>query len=198
VHGAGFLLTLTGYLSILAWVMIWTPLVESMAQRAVLAWALDGLAPQWAGEVNERWHTPIPAILVAFLMGESFMLLFAFIPSFRTIVLLIPLYFGLAVTMAVGTFFPFVRKEFFDQSMATAKVAGIPVMSIVCGISTVLLLIYSFVLWNDPVAAGTDQRPLIVCAAMIVGIAIYYFALRAYRRRRGEDISVIFKRIPVE
>ena len=199
VHGWGLVLTLIGYLSILAWVSIWTPLVLAIGQRAVLAWSLDGLFPRWASNVSERWHTPTNAVILAFLMAEFFMLLFAIFPSFRTIVLLVPLYFGLALTMAVGTFFPFVRKSFYDQSIiAGEKVAGIPLMTVTCAVSTVLLLIYATVLWRDPVAAGTDNRPILVSAGILILIALYYVGLRIYKRQRGEDISVTFKRIPVE
>ena len=43
--GGGLILTLVAFISLLAWVTIWTPLVLSFAQRGILAWALDGLAP---------------------------------------------------------------------------------------------------------------------------------------------------------
>ena len=74
--GGGLILTIIAFLGCLAWVTLWTPLVLSFAQRGILAWALDGLAPRWVGRVNERYHTPIPALLIALFMGESFMLWF--------------------------------------------------------------------------------------------------------------------------
>ncbi len=198
-HGGGLVLTIIGYLSLLAWVTIWTPLVLSFTQRGVLAWALDGLTPRWVGKVDERWHTPIPALIIAFLMGESFMLAFAFDPGFRTIILLVPLFVGIGITMLVGTFFPFVRKEFVDQSVvADAKVFGIHKMAISCGIGTIIMGIWTWLMWNDHVASGTDRTPIWVTAGITGGIALYYFALRAYKRRQGEDISVTFKRIPIE
>lgn len=197
--GAGLILTIIGFLALLAWVTLWTPLVLSFTQRGVLAWALDGLTPRWVGRVNERWHTPIPALLIAFAMGEAFMLAFAFRVSFRTIILLVPLFVGIGVTMLVGTFFPFFRRQFIEQStVADAKIFGIHKMAITCGLGTVIMAIWAYVMWTDTTASGTDRTPIWVTLGIVVGIVVYYLALREYKRRQGEDISVTFKRIPIE
>ncbi|HWF72052.1 MAG TPA: amino acid permease [Solirubrobacteraceae bacterium] len=199
VHGFGLVLTIVAFITCLAWVTIWTPLVLSFAQRGVLAWALDGLTPRWVGRVNERYHTPIPALVIAFLMGESFMLWFAFDPSVRTIVLLVPLFIGIGLTMLVGVFFPYVRKDLIDQSIvANAKTFGIHHMSIACAIGTAIMAFWSWLILSDPIASGTNRTPIWVTLGIAVAIAIYYFALRAYKRREGEDITVTFKRIPIE
>jgi amino acid transporter len=197
--GAGLILTIIAFLAPLAWVTLWTPLVLSFTQRAVLAWALDGLTPKWVGRVNERWHTPIPALLIAFVMGETFMLAFAFRLSFRTIILLVPLFVGIGITMLVGTFFPFVRKEFVEQSaVADAKIFGIHKMAIACGLGAIIMAVWAYVMWTDTTASGTDRKPIWVTLGIAAGIAIYYLALREYKRRQGDDISVTFKRIPIE
>ncbi len=197
--GAGLILTIIAFVSTLAWVTIWTPLVLSFAQRGVLAWALDGLAPRWVGRVNERYHTPIPALVIAWAMGESFMLWFAFDPGTRTIILLVPLFVGIGLTMLVGTFFPYVRKDLIEQSIVgDKKWFGIHRMSILCGAGTIIMAYWSWLMWNDSVASGTDRTPIWVTLAIVAAITIYYFCLRAYKRREGEDISVTFKRIPIE
>ena len=197
--GGGLTLTIIAFLATLAWVTIWTPLVLSFAQRGILAWALDGLTPRWVGRVNERYHTPIPALIIAFLMGESFMLWFAFDPGTRTIVLLVPLFVGIGITMLVGTFFPYVRKDLIAQStVADKKWFGIHRMSILCGAGTVIMGFWSWIMWDDTVASGTDRTPIWVTIGIVVAITIYYLCLRAYKRHEGEDITVTFKRIPIE
>jgi amino acid transporter len=197
--GGGAILTIIAFVSTLAWITLWTPLVLSFAQRGILAWALDGLTPRWVGRVNERWHTPIPALVIAFAMGESFMLWFAFDPGTRTIVLLVPLFVGIGVTMLVGTFFPYVRKDLIEQSIvADKKWFGIHRMSILCGAGTIIMAFWSWLMWNDSIASGTDRTPIWVTLGIVVAITIYYFVLRAYKRREGEDITVTFKRIPIE
>ncbi len=198
-NGAGAILTIIAFVSTLAWITIWTPLVLSFAQRGILAWALDGLTPRWVGRVNERWHTPIPALVIAFAMGESFMLWFAFDPGTRTIVLLVPLFVGIGLTMLVGTFFPYVRKDLIEQSIvADKKWFGIHRMSILCGAGTVIMAFWSWLMLSDSVASGTDRTPIWVTLGIVVAITIYYLGLRAYKRREGEDITVTFKRIPIE
>jgi amino acid transporter len=197
--GGGLILTIIAFVATLSWVTLWTPLVLSFTQRGVLAWALDGLTPRWVGRVNERYHTPIPALVIAFFMGESFMLWFAFDPGTRTIVLLVPLFVGIGLTMLVGVFFPYVRKDLLEQSIvADKKWFGIHRMSILCGIGTIIMAFWSWLMWNDNIASGTDRTPIWVTLAIVAAITIYYFALRAYKRREGEDITVTFKRIPIE
>ena len=197
--GGGLILTIIAFVGCLAWVTLWTPLVLSFAQRGILAWALDGLTPRWVGRVNERYHTPIPALLIALAMGESFMLWFAFDPGTRTIVLLVPLFVGIGLTMLVGTFFPYVRKDLIEQSVvADKKWFGIHRMSILCGAGTIIMAFWSWMMWNDHIASGTDRTPIWVTIGIVAAITIYYFCLRAYKRREGEDISVTFKRIPIE
>ena len=197
--GGGLILTLIAYVALLAWVTLWTPLVLSFTQRAVLAWSLDGLMPRWVGSVNERWHTPVPALIIAFLMGESFMLAFALEPSFRTIILLVPLFVGIGLTMLVGIFFPYVRKDLIRQStIADAKLFGIHRMSLTCGAGFIIMTVWAYLMWNDATASGTDRTPIWVTIGIVVAIALYYVGLREVKRRRGEDITVTFKRIPVE
>jgi amino acid transporter len=197
--GGGVVLTIIAFVACLAWVTMWTPLVLSFSQRGILAWALDGLTPRWVGRVNERYHTPIPALIIALIMGESFMLWFAFDPGTRTIVLLVPLFVGIGCTMLVGTFFPYVRKDLMEQSIvADKKWFGIHRMSILCGAGTLIMGFWSWLMWQDSIASGTDRTPIWVTLGIVAGITIYYFVLRAYKRREGEDITVTFKRIPIE
>ena len=197
--GGGLVLTIIAFVATLAWITLWTPLVLSFAQRGILAWALDGLTPRWVGRVNERWHTPIPALIIAFAMGESFMLWFAFDPGTRTIILLVPLFVAIGLTMLVGTFFPYTRKELIEQSIvADKKWFGIHRMSILCGAGTIIMAFWSWLMWDDSIASGTDRTPIWVTLGIVAAITIYYFVLRAIKRREGEDITVTFKRIPIE
>ena len=46
------------------WALIGTPLSELQATRYMLAWSLDRTVPRQLGEVNDRYHTPVKAILL--------------------------------------------------------------------------------------------------------------------------------------
>ena len=101
--------------------------------------------------------------------------------------------------MLVGTFFPYTRKELIEQSIvADKKWFGIHRMSILCGAGTIIMAFWSWLMWDDSIASGTDRTPIWVTLGIVAAITIYYFVLRAIKRREGEDITVTFKRIPIE
>ena len=197
--GPTAILTILGYLTMMAWVTIWWASLVPFAQRAVLAWSLDKLIPSSVSKVNPRYHTSLPSLLIACLMIEFFILAFAFFPGLRTIALLIPIYTMIGITMAVGIFFPYVRKSLFEQSVVgRSKLFGIPTMSVACALGTIVMVVWTWLLWVDPVAAGTDRRPIVIVVILAALVAAYYFFLRSYRRRQGVDLSATFKQIPIE
>jgi len=71
-------------------------------------------------------------------------------------------------------------------------------------VATVFLAVVLFMLWGDELAAG----PLVsadgvrgefwlLLGAVLAGTA-WYLGAKEYRKRRGIDISLAFKRIPIE
>ena len=197
--GFGLVFTLIGYITFLAWVTIWTASVVPVAQRAILAWSLDGVIPRWFSNVYSKRHAPIPALIGSCLLTGAYLVAFAFNPNLRTIVLLIPQYILIGVTLAVGIFFPFARPELYRQSIiADEKTLGIPRMTLACGLATAVIVVWTWLLWVDPVAAGTSRRPLWTAIVIALVVAIYYLLLNAYKRRQGQDLGVAFKQIPVE
>jgi len=101
--------------------------------------------------------------------------------------------------MAVGAVFPYRRKELYQQSIvANMRIGPIPAMTVACTAGALVMGFWSWRLFADPIAAGTDRRPLWVGAIGVVAVAAYYLALRQYRRRQGVDIDQTFKGIPVE
>jgi amino acid transporter len=196
--GGGLILTLIGYVTVAAWAIMWTPVAIAFGQRAMLAWALDGLAPPALARVSPRRHIPTTALIVCFVTGVIWMLAFAYRPSFRTVALNIPLFAAIAATMIVGMVFPFVRRELFRNSAASDdRVLRFPAMALFCGLAAAIMIASVVNVWRDPVQ-GTDRTPIWVCAGVFVAVALYYVVLRWVRRRRGTDIAVVFKRIPVE
>lgn len=196
--GGGLVLTIIGFLTFIAWIWLWTPSTLTYCQRAIFAWGLDGLLPAWMSRVDEKRHTPVSSIVAAFLIGEALMLIYAFHTSFRTIVLAAVLYACIAVTLLVGIFFPYVRPALYRQSTARGDLFGIPLMSIFCTIGFGILAWQVLYVWTDPIAAGKNPTAVWVTIGAVVGAFAYYLGLKEYRRRKGEDISLTFKQIPVE
>ncbi len=199
-HGFGLILTLIAYVCVLAWVLIWGPVTTAFTQRGILAWGLDGLMPRWVSSVDPRRHSPVGAILISFVMAESLMLAFAFSPSYRTIVFIAPLFALVSLSLLAGVVFPYVRRGLFEQSIVgNAKLLGVPAMSVFCAVGFCFLLWQAIYIWRDPIASGADKtKPVIICLATIAAGTLYYLGLRAYKWRRGEDISATFREIPIE
>ena len=71
-------------------------------------------------------------------------------------------------------------------------------------ISTVFFALAFWLLWRDPIAAGPliklSKMPVeawITLGAIVAGTA-WYLGAKAYRKRRGIDISLAFQQIPIE
>ena len=83
--------------------------------------------------------------------------------------------------------------------VATKRIGKLPIIAIT-GIYSVLfvavLLVFS--LFNPAVAGPLGTITLVtVVGSFVLGIAVY-FAMKAYHRSRGLDISIVFKEIPPE
>ena len=97
------------------------------------------------------------------------------------------------------------RKSLYASSPArNFRIAGIPVMPAAGAIATVFFGYAFWLLWEDPNAAGPLIKPSkmpveawITLGAIVVGTA-WYLGAKAYRKRRGIDISLAFQQIPIE
>ncbi len=187
-----------------AWIWFWVPAELAYTTRTMIAWSFDRAAPEWLGYVSERLHTPIIAIGLSTAVSIVFMWLIAYQGiAFLTLVEVLLLIWGAAMVSAV--LFPFTRPDLYRLSPAArVTIGGIPVMAIT-GLVTALFFLWTIVtLWNDPNAAG----PLIaadhvtlefwITLGLAVFGAIWYAAIRSYRRRQGIDMDLAFKQIPIE
>ena len=101
--------------------------------------------------------------------------------------------------------FPLIRKSLYESSPArNFKVLGLPVMPLAGGIAAAFMGYAFWLLWEDANAAGPLIKPSkmpveawITLGAIVVGTA-WYLGAKAYRRRRGINISLAFQQIPIE
>ena len=95
--------------------------------------------------------------------------------------------------------FPYRLPDVFESSPVNGRIAGVPWITVVGGLSFVALLVMAYAFLTDP-SAGLNGKPGLI--AMNVGIwlsgLVIYFVARAVQARRGVDISRRFKEIPVE
>jgi len=186
-------------LGFLAWAYFWIPATLVYAERAVLAWSLDRLTPASFGYVSERFHTPVVAIVVTVILNIAFLYLFLFIPFFSTLTLVLAAMLAWTITMVAGILFPFRAKELYKRSGASGlDFQGFPLMSVANFLGLISVLILTYLLWNDPLAAGHSPQSLLTIGSVFgFGFAFFYI-MKQRRKRQGIDIALAFKEIPVE
>ncbi len=186
-------------LGFLAWAYFWIPATLVYAERAILAWSLDRLTPASFGYVSDRFHTPVVAIVVTLILNIVFVYLFLFSPFFSTLTLVLAAMLAWIVTMLAGILFPFRAKDLYRNSEASAlEVSGLPLMSIVSLLGLISVLILTYLLWNDPLAAGHSPQSLATIGFVFGFGFAFYFIMKRVRKKQGIDIGLAFKEIPVE
>lgn len=198
------LLVITVMATFVAWIWFWIPAEIAYTTRTMIAWSFDRIGPDRLGAVSKRFGTPVTAIWISTAGAVVFMWFIAYRAiALLTLIEALTIVWGTAMVAAV--FFPWARKSLFQASPASEhRIAGVPLMSITGAVAAVFLGIVLVMLWNDEIAAG----PLFSSAGvrgefwLLLGLVVFgilwYLVIKAYRRRRGIDISLAFKQIPIE
>ena len=172
----------------------------AMCQRAPFAWAWDGLAPQGLTKVSDRYHTPVPAILMTFVIVIPMVAWAAFSTSFATIFTIFTLcgfvtiiISGLSAVMMARR-----RPELYRGSAADWTVFGVSVLPI-AGIGTIAFsgLMVAEAIRNHA-ALGVKTLPELLgppVGVIVVGV-LYYLGARAVQRGHGIDLDLAYKTIP--
>ena len=166
--------------------------------RMVLAWAFDRIFPKWFAEVSPRFHTPIPGILLTFVLTEIFLVIYVWVPNlvlfFGSMMFVYAIIYAILGISAIV--FPYRRKDLYKGSPADIKVAGIPIM-VIAGIGTVIFmvwLIYMFLV--EPLYLLNSATGLTgVGFSFVLGIILYIIAYYV-RKREGISIGMVYKEIP--
>jgi len=176
-----------------------------MPVRSVFAWAFDRLLPEKFADVNERTHSPVPAILL--VMGlVTLMLVWSVLGTDFFTWLALGVEAGVVCIVIVGIaalVFPSRRPDLFQASPANVRVAGIPVLYIVAPLSilVMLFLVYLTVTYPGLALAGNKdnlwQIPAFMGMIVIVGLLLYYVP-KFVRRSQGIDVDLVYKELPPE
>ena len=97
VIGVGFIL----------WALMGTPLSTLQATRYMLAWSLDRLVPRQLGEVNDRFHTPVKAIVLCGITGEIALIALIQVPQASLLGALLAQILAFIVVSIAGAAFPY-------------------------------------------------------------------------------------------
>jgi basic amino acid/polyamine antiporter, APA family len=144
--------------------------------RILFAMAADGLLFKPIAIVHPRFQTPAVAIALEAGLGVLFVLLGTFEQLADTFVTaIVPFY-----ALAVGSVFVYRRRVDYHPPF---RVPGYPVVPAIFMVATVLLL-------GNAILDPTSRWPTLgVLATILVGIPVYYFALRGQDRGEGQSFS---------
>jgi amino acid transporter len=169
--------------------------------RGMLAFGIDGMAPEWVGKVSKKYHTPTNAIIVNTVIGLSILVIYSFTDWLHTIQGMAATGLVFMVTTLAAAFFPYTKRETYEASPARIEVFGIPVMTITGLLGSAGLGYVIYRLLVDPqygVDIATNPFAFYVSVGVFVVGAIWYFIARAIRRGQGVDMDARFREIPIE
>jgi basic amino acid/polyamine antiporter, APA family len=176
-----------------------------MPIRTVFAWSFDRLLPEKFSEVNERTHSPVPAILL--VMGlVTLMLAWSIASTDFATWLALGVLAGVVCVVIVGVaaiLFPTRRPDLYRTSPANLSVAGIPVLYIVAPLSILVMLFLTWLTLQYPALAlyGDPNNawwvPAFIAGIVIIGLVVY-FGAKLIRRSQGIDIDLVYRELPPE
>lgn len=174
-----------------------------MPIRSVFAWSFDRVLPERLSNVNERFHSPVAAILLVMTLVTLMLAWSVTATTFQTL-LALGVLAGVVCVVIVGVaafVFPMRRPELYGSSPANMKLLGIPLLQIVAPFSIGVVLFLTWEAWHYPALAlsgNTGNRWQIIAfmgGIVVVGLLIYYVA-RAVRRSQGIDLDLVYQELP--
>lgn len=191
IIGIGFIL----------WALMGTPLSTLQATRYMLAWSLDRTVPRQLGEVNDRLHTPVKAILLCAVTGEIALIALVQIPQASLLGALLAQILAFIVVSIAGVVFPYRLPQIWEGGGAR-RILGVPAVTL-AGVGGVIALggLMLMFIFNSTVNAtfavtrGISLKFMI--GVIVIGI-IWYVATWAINKRRGVDLGLAYREIPPE
>ncbi len=169
--------------------------------RILLAWSVDRIVPDALRKTHPSYHSPVNAVAVVALAAVAILIplvfgppdLFNFVFSAATMQAII---FG--ATAFVGMLFATRLPSMFESSPHNRRVAGIPLMTVLGAIATVIYGYFAVrLITDDRVGANSDSGLIAICIGF--GLAIVLYAISwTVNKRRGIDLAAAYKDLPPE
>ncbi len=183
------------------WAVNGTPLSELQATRYMLAWSLDRMVPSQLGDVSDKYHTPVKAIVFATVTGELALLALIAIPQASLLGALVAQLVAFIIVSFAGIAFPYRLPDVW-QSAGGRRVLGVPAVTL-AGLGGVVVLGGMMVMFvfNDTLNGAfgvTRDISLIVMSTVVIAGILWYVGARLFNRSRGFDVSLAYREIPPE
>lgn len=179
----------------------WTPTGFMLGTRNLFAWSFDRLAPAKVTEVSDRFHTPVVATIVVAVFVEllNYLNIYQGLGAFLLNVLVVMALSFIVVSIAAGAV-PYRRRSMHEEApgWARAKLAGVPVITIVSAISAVSWAFVIYEALHTGFGGKLGWSPMIKVFVAPVIAMLWYLGVYLYRRRQGISLANTFKEIPPE
>lgn len=183
------------------WALMGTPLSELQATRYMLAWAMDRMVPSQLGDVHERFHSPVKAIIFCTVTGILALIALVTIPQASLLGALLAQIGAFILVSIAGIVFPF-RLRHVWEAAGGHKIFGIPSVTL-AGIGGVLVLggLMLLFIFNSTINStfGVTARLSLSFMIGVVALGIlWYIGAYLVNRRQGIDLSLTYREIPTE
>lgn len=183
------------------WALMGTPLSELQATRYMLAWAVDRMIPSPLGDVNERFHSPVKAIVFCTVTGTLALIALVTIPQASLLGALLAQIGAFILVSIAGIVFPYRLKHVWEAA-GGHRLFGIPTVTL-AGIGGVIVLgsLMLLFIFNSTINSNfgvTAQLSLSFMIGVVVVGILWYVGAYFLNRSRGIDVGLAYREIPPE
>jgi len=174
-----------------------------MVSRSMFAWSFDRLFPTKIADVNARFHAPVKAVSLTFIVAAIFGVGYTLGASYFYSVMSAGLWLVCITFIVVGItaiVFPYTKKQLYEVMPLKTKVAGIPLLTIL-GVLDVFffgLMASTYIWWSNfasVLGVWSGQTTLLIAIVYIAAVVLY-FGSRAYWKSKNIDLEAAVKEIP--
>jgi basic amino acid/polyamine antiporter, APA family len=170
--------------------------------RIMLAASLDRVWPEWFGRIGRRFRQLVNVGITYLIMGIIVGYLYDYNPfgffGYTFYTSLAASFFQF-FTMVAAIAFPYRKRMANTWNTSPAKrwvIAGVPII-VLGGIAGLILqgtlIYYELTVANLFINGAASLEGF---AALLIGLAVYYFGVRQYWRGKGVDIELAFREVP--
>jgi amino acid transporter len=183
------------------WALMGTPLSELQATRYMLAWAVDRVVPAPLGDVSERFHTPVKAILFCTATGTLALIALVTVPQASLLGALLAQIAAFILVSIAGIAFPYRLRHVWELA-GGHKILGIPSVALAGAGGVIvlggLMLMFIFNSTINSTFGVTARLSLAFMIGVIVIGILWYIGAYLLNRNQGIDLGLAYREIPPE
>jgi amino acid transporter len=175
----------------------WSWLGLVFLSRLFMAWSFDRVLPSALANVNDRFHTPHIAIVLACLLACIPMYL-EYFTSFITVQVNLVFLFSIVwfLTSVSAIVLPFIRKTIFEASAAQSRLGGVPVISLLGVLGAALFGYLGYNSTTNPAVGPFAFGAQLFVVGLVTSALLVYIASFYYNKSRGVDFRLMFRQLP--